>query len=350
MPLPGFIETLCKEIVLKGEYLDNEEIKSIYFGGGTPSLLNFRQINKVLAVIKNNHHLSPDCEITLEANPDDISGSYATQLIEQTPVNRLSIGIQSFYDNDLRFLNRRHDAAQSFSCIEQARKAGFNNINIDLMYGIPGMTLEKWKDNLHFAFNGEVQHVSAYNLTVEPQTPLYHMINEGKAETVDEEQSREQYKLLCKIASASGFCHYEISNFCKDSFYSYHNSCYWKQIKYMGLGPSAHSFDKRSRQWNLPDVSSYMHAIQNDKEFFNYEIINELMRYNEYIMVSLRTIWGADLELIRSRFGTSAAERFGHASAEFLATGHMTQNNSIYTITEASWFISDYIIGKLFQQ
>lgn len=345
--IPGFIDALIKEIELRRHYLDGEEVETIYIGGGTPSLLSIGQINSVFNAIKKIHTIAPDCEITIEANPDDLSRSFVNQMKDDTPVNRLSIGIQSFLDDDLVYLNRRHNAAQSVLSLENTAKSGFKNINIDLIYGIPGLTVEKWNKNLQRIPFNIISHLSAYHLAIEPKTPLYRIMKKGKIQAVDEEQSYMQYKLLCQTTKERQFRHYEISNFCREGFYSMHNSGYWKQKKYLGLGPSAHSYDLNSRQWNVSDVKIYMSAMRKGDQAFSFEQMDETMRFNEYVMLSLRTTWGARMEKIRSLYGESIADSFIKKASRFLDAGQMICKNGIYTITEDSWFISDYIISNL---
>ncbi|MBN2523651.1 MAG: radical SAM protein, partial [Bacteroidales bacterium] len=281
------------------------------------------------------------------ANPDDLSQSFLRQVKDYTQVNRLSIGIQSFYDDDLAFLNRRHRASQSVICLEHALKAGFRNINIDLIYGIPGMTLEKWEANLKFVPYDKISHLSAYHLTIEPGTRLYKMMKSGVIKLVDEENSCMQYMLLCRETKNKNFQHYEISNFSRDGFHSIHNSGYWKQKKYLGLGPSAHSYNMKSRQWNVSDVKIYIDALQRGRPEVKIEKTNNTMRFNEYVMVSLRTIWGANLDLIRSLFGEVITDHFIKNASIFLNAGQMNCKDDIYTITENSWFISDNIISRM---
>ncbi len=345
--IPDYLDALTKEIELRRNYLNGEEIDTIYIGGGTPSLLSIKQINSVLSFIKEIHTVIPHCEITIEANPDDLSRSFLDQMKDDTPINRLSIGIQSFLDDDLLYLNRRHHADQSILCLENAVKSGFNNMNIDLIYGIPGLTVERWNENLQRIPFNIISHLSAYHLTIEPKTPLYKTMKKGGIQAADEEQSYMQYKLLCQITREKQFKHYEISNFCREGFHSRHNSGYWKQKKYLGLGPSAHSYDLNSRQWNVSDVKSYISALKKGELAFNAEQMNDTMRFNEYVMLSLRTILGANMEKIRSLYGELIADTFKKKASRFLDAGQMRCKNGIYTITEDSWFISDYVISNL---
>lgn len=345
--MPFYLKALEKEIEIRKDYLQGEPIESIYFGGGTPSLLGADQINILMYALDINHNIAGDCEITLEANPDDLSRSYTEQLKQHTLVNRLSIGIQSFFDADLILLNRRHRALQSTVCLEQALNAGFENISVDMIYGIPGTTAEIWEENLHRVPFDKIKHLSAYHLAIEPDTPFHRMMKEGLISTVDEEQSYTQYKLLCQEARKHRFQHYEISNFGREGFYSLHNSGCWKGKKYLGFGASAHSYDLNSRQWNVSDVEVYIEAMQNRTKAYKFEKISDNMRFNEYVMVSLRTIWGVNLESMKSAFGSSAAGQFIKNASRFLDAGNIICRNGIYTIPEGSWFVSDYIIRSL---
>ncbi|MBN2482188.1 MAG: radical SAM family heme chaperone HemW [Bacteroidales bacterium] len=345
--IPVYLKALEKEIEIRKEYLEGDEIESIYIGGGTPSLLGMDQINSLLYAVDKTHNIIRNCEITFEANPDDLSASFLGRLKYHTPINRLSIGIQSFFDADLTLLNRRHRALQSVECLEQAANAGFRNINMDLIYGIPGMTAERWEANLQQIPYDKISHLSAYHLTVEPDTPLHRMVETGHIRPVDEETSRVQYILLCRETGKQQFQHYEISNFCRDGFYSIHNSGYWKGRKYLGLGASAHSYDLNSRQWNVSDVKVYIKAVQDGGAAFKYERINDTMRFNEYVMVSLRTIWGVSLKKINSVFGSEIVAEFIKNASRFLDAGQMICIDGIYTIPEASWLISDYIVSSL---
>jgi oxygen-independent coproporphyrinogen-3 oxidase len=345
--IPDFLKALEKELEIRRHYLKNEIIETVYIGGGTPSLLMTEQILHLLQRIQQWYRLSRNIEITLEANPDDLSFPILKSLFEDTPVNRLSIGIQSFSDKDLILLNRRHTAEQALSCIKNARLAGFNNISIDLIYGLPGMNVREWQKTLETAFSMKIEHLSAYHLSIEPGTALSRGISKGLLSIPDEEESAKQFMLLCKISGKNGFIHYEISNLAKDGYFSRHNSNYWLQRKYLGAGPSAHSYDLESRQWNISSVKEYIEAINNSGVFYEREELSEISRYNEYMMVSLRTTWGVDLEKMRVEFGERLSRDFNNAVQPYLNSGHMTQEGSVYRMTEKGWLISDYIIPRL---
>jgi oxygen-independent coproporphyrinogen-3 oxidase len=348
--VPEFIKALETELNIRKYYLNQETIESIYLGGGTPSLLSSGQIFYIIEKIRQLHQVSPDCEITLEANPDDLTTLYLQQLIAHSGINRISIGIQSFHDKDLRLLNRRHNSSQAHKSIEFATDAGFNNISIDLIYGIPGMDNRKWQKNLDLALSYKIQHLSAYHLSIEPGTPFSQMVSKGELKLPDEEESYNQFYILRKMASEKEFIHYEISNLAKKGYFSRHNTGYWQQKKYLGIGPSAHSYDIHSRQWNMPHVKKYIDALNQGSAFYSREELDDGKRYNEYLLVSLRTSEGADLERIRQEFGESACNEFVLAAGSLKSSGHMIQEGGMYRLTERGWLISDYIISRLMKE
>lgn len=345
--VPEFITALETELDIRQHYLEQEIIRSIYFGGGTPTLLSPAQIASILNKTKQFHQVSSDCEITLEANPDDLSENYLETLIISAGLNRISIGIQSFRDKDLVLLNRRHNAAQALKSVEYARKAGFKNISIDLIYGIPEMDTSAWKKNLDLAFSLDIQHISAYHLSLEPGTALSRLAKRGELRIPDDKESQRQFNLLTKMAGAKGFLHYEISNLAKAGFISRHNSSYWQQKKYLGIGPSAHSYNIISRQWNVSRVRTYIEAIRAGKEFFVREELDQVIRFNEYLLVSLRTTTGADTERIRLEFGEETCRNFIAAAKSLVSSGHMIQEGNTCRLTQKGWLISDYIIARL---
>lgn len=331
---------------IRQNYLNSENIETIYIGGGTPSLLTMDQIVKLLLKLQSLFNLALDCEITLEANPDDLSLSYLQELADQTPVNRLSIGIQSFRDDDLKLLGRRHSGAQALQCISDAHKAGFNNLSVDLIYGIPGLDSSSWRKNIEMAICAD--HISAYHLTIEKGTRLSGFITKGKIILPDEDSSMVQFSILQDITRKNGFMHYEISNFAKPGYISKHNSNYWKGIKYLGLGPSAHSYDGISRQWNICDLNAYINAIGNDGSFFEREYLGITDRYNEYLMVSLRTQWGLDLTQIKNEFGVVFHQHTFEVIKPFVKSGHLILEEQICKMSSQGWLISDYILSNLF--
>lgn len=340
------VDALFKELEMRGDYLGNDVVKSIYFGGGTPSLLEAKTIARFCQVIGETYHLDPNAEITLEANPDDLTSDYL-EALSKTPVNRLSIGIQSFSDDDLQYMNRAHNAKEAFSCLKQALTYGFENYSIDLIYGTPTMTDDQWRVNLKAVFELKVPHISCYALTVEPDTALHHFIKNKKTEPVEDEHSARQFQILVSEMESAGYEQYEISNFCKNEVYSKHNSAYWTGITYLGIGPAAHSFNGESRQWNIAHNPRYIQSIKEGVVPFEIEYLSEADRYNEYIMTSLRTKWGVDLNRL-IQFGYRIHDRFMEEAQIFFERGQMTQNGNQVTLTRKGMFLSDGIISDLF--
>ncbi|UCH15256.1 MAG: radical SAM family heme chaperone HemW [Bacteroidales bacterium] len=341
------LKSLVKEIELRKNYLGHDFVETIYFGGGTPSILEISEINLIISTIRNNFKTDDNPEITLEANPDDLGREYLQKLIENTLINRLSIGIQSFYDEDLKLLNRRHNSVQAKESVAYAQEAGFSNISIDLIYGLPGMTADRWKSNLKQAFKLNVQHISAYHLTFEPGTEFYRLLNEGVLSQLSDNESLKQFELLIELAQKNKFIHYEISNFAKDEYYSIHNTNYWKQKKYLGIGPSAHSYNYISRQWNIADNNKYIEGVNNSRPYTEKETLDATMKYNDYILTSLRTMWGTDLSYIESSFGAKYSAHIAGKSKKFLDGSNLTEDRNILKLTEKGKFISDYIISEL---
>lgn len=300
--IAGFVNTLIAEMHFRKEYMHGASISTIYFGGGTPSVLHYNQLKAIFDSIFAIFQVDDDAEITMEANPDDLSDEYL-QLLSQLPFNRLSIGVQSFDDKELKSINRRHTAQQAKDSVLKARKHGFENISIDLIYALPGQTLSSWEMQLHEAFALEVEHIAAYGLTYEKGTALWRQRNKGLVQVVEDEVTLQMYNLMRLKMNENGFDAYEISNFAKPGFRSQHNSAYWKFIPYIGLGPSAHSFDGNSRQWNIASVKKYMDNIATHKHFYEQEILTSQDFYNDFVMVSLRTSDGIDLELLEKKFG-----------------------------------------------
>lgn len=343
------VSALMIEMELRQAYLQGEKVETIYFGGGTPSVLQADDIIRIIGRIRELFKVSGDCEITIEVNPDDLSADFLRTIKDKASVNRLSIGVQSFCDDDLQFLNRRHNARQSLLAIDMALEAGFGNISIDLIYGIPGLTDKKWIYNLKTAFSKQIQHFSAYHLTIERNTDLYKQIVLGKTRELDEEGSIIQYENLCKLAAQAGFIHYEISNFSRDGYCSLHNSNYWTRKSYLGLGPSAHSYNGCSRQWNIASLNEYLAGIRLERPCFKMEMLDETMKFNEYVLLSLRTNLGLSVERLHNEFGKLAAEKFIKEAAPFVERGQMEKRGKSYVMNEKSWFISDNIISNLMQ-
>ena len=336
-----------KEIALQKDYLSDKKIETVYFGGGTPSILSAQEINQIFDEINNYFDLSNVGEITLEANPDDLSLEYL-QALKQTKVNRLSIGIQSFFDEDLLLMNRRHSAIEAKTCVENAKKTGFENITIDLMYGLPNLSLERWKENINHALSLQVNHISAYHLSIEKQTAFNKFHNDEKITLPNEDLSELQYTTLVEILKKNGFIHYEISNFARKGFEAVHNSNYWKQKTYLGLGPSAHSFNGSSRQWNISNNLKYISSLESNFINFEVEELSEKERFNEYILTSLRTIWGVDIAYIKNTFPQKYCSIFIAKMEEYVRQGHAVQNDASISLTNKAMFISDSIISDVF--
>jgi oxygen-independent coproporphyrinogen-3 oxidase len=351
-----FLKALRKEIELRKDFLigtDKDQINTIYFGGGTPSLLSDAELMNIFEVLYSHFKISPEAEITLEANPDDLTKERMQQL-SNSPVNRLSIGIQSFYNDDLQLMNRAHTDKEALDVVKMAQDCGFLNISIDLIYGIPTLTNCKWENNLKKAFELDVKHISAYCLTVEPRTALSKLISSGKIKNVNEEISAEQFEIMLKQMEANNYQQYEISNFCKDGFYSQHNSNYWFKEQYLGFGPSAHSFNGEIRQWNISNNMSYIRALENakeediEKDFFEKEVLTLNQRYNEYILTSLRTIWGTDLEFIEKQFGTEILNYCLKEAQLYFELSQLLQKNNRLFLTDNGKLFADKIASDLF--
>ena len=340
------VDALCKEIELQKDFLKERKIDSIYFGGGTPSVLEKKELEKIFATLANHFSWDKNAEITLEANPDDLTKEKLLEL-KELGVNRLSIGLQSFNDEELKWMNRLHTAEESEACVKSAQEVGFINISIDLIYGSKFQTAESWKKTLEKALSLNVQHISSYNLTVEEKTELGHKVSKGKETAVDDEKSSEQFLILMDTLHSNGFEHYEISNFAKKGFEAVHNTNYWKGAKYLGIGPSAHSFNGSSRQWNISNNAIYINAINNGTEFFETETLSKLNRYNEYVLTRLRTKWGCDLNYIKKEFGNNFAEHFAETSAAFMPKD-LQKNETNYSLTKMGKLMADKIAMELF--
>lgn len=343
---------LAKEIAMrKNELLDsarsdNEIVETIYFGGGTPSVLSNEEIIFLISEVYKNYTVSENPEITLEANPDDLSAERILEL-SKSPINRLSIGIQSFYEEDLKMMNRAHNSAEAKKCLEEATKY-FDNISLDLIYGIPGMSDEMWKQNIETALSFGVPHISSYALTVEPKTALSKLIQTGKIAEPQDEAASNHFMILVDTLQKNGFIHYELSNFGKENYFSKNNSAYWLGKKYIGIGPSAHSYDGEKRGWNIANNSLYLKAIQNNELPIETEILTISDRYNEYIMTGLRTIWGVSLERIENEFGLEYLNYLKKQSQKFLDDDLLSIENNILKPTPRGKFLTDGIASDLF--
>ncbi|MEL1240877.1 radical SAM family heme chaperone HemW [Flavobacterium flavipallidum] len=344
---------LAKEIVMrKSEFLDcarsskEEYVETIYFGGGTPSRLSIADLKLLMDAVFDNYSISKNPEITLEANPDDLSEEYLISL-KQLGINRLSIGIQSFFEDDLQMMNRAHNSAEAKKCLEIATKY-FDNISLDLIYGIPNMSNDKWKQNIETALSFGILHISSYALTVESKTALDKLIQKGQIAEPKDEVASEHFMILVETLEANGFVHYELSNFGKPDYFSRNNSAYWLGEKYIGIGPSAHSYDGISRSWNIANNSLYLKNIQDDKLPNETEKLSVEDRYNEYIMTGLRTIWGVSLNRIEIEFGQTYLDYLLKQSQKFLNDDLLFIENEVLKPTLKGKFLADGIASDLF--
>ena len=340
-----YIDALLKEISMRHEYLGTDSVSTIYIGGGTPSVLSVNEVSVILNEIHRSFPVDDQCETTIELNPDDITLQYMKGL-KDLGINRISLGVQWWRDSDLKLLNRRHDASTAEEALKYIFHAGFENITVDLIYGIPGMSIDDWKDNLDKTFTFDIKHLSAYHLTIEKGTVFGKMLEKGQIQEIDEEQSVSLFNLLIEKAEEAGFIHYEISNFGKPGFFSLHNSNYWKQVKYAGFGPSAHSFNGYSRQWNLSDVRAYMKFVNSGKTFFEKEELDVKTRFNEYIMTSLRTMWGIDLDFVEKVFEKEGYDYVINLSGKFIGYGLMKREKNSLVLSNQGKMISDNIISE----
>ncbi|MCQ2301816.1 MAG: radical SAM family heme chaperone HemW [Bacteroidales bacterium] len=349
----AFLEALHSEIAQRTDYLKGEEIDTIYFGGGTPSILSIEEIKGILECVSRHNKVNPAAEITLEANPDTLNPEYL-QGLRKLGINKLSIGIQSFFDDDLKYLSRRHDANHARQCIGWAKQAGFDNLTLDLIYGLPTATSEKWSQNLDLFFETGAQHLSAYALTVEPNTIMAKQITAGKLQPVNEDDAVREYEILCQRAKENGFLHYEISNFAKPGFRSKHNCSYWNRTPYAGFGPSAHSFDGTSRQWNVDNISQYIEYEINpspnttNPSPITKEILMPEQAYDEYVMLKLRTAWGIDLKYMEREMGKRFSDYCLKQAQILIAQGKVTQTREFLHLTDAQMLFADGIAETLF--
>ena len=339
------LEALQQELVMRKNEVD-EKIQTIYFGGGTPSVLSDTEINSLLDTVYENYEVSENPEITLEANPDDLSKSVLAHLY-RSKINRLSIGIQSFFDQDLTLMNRAHNATEAVKCLEKAIPL-FKNISIDLIYGIPGMSKERWEMNIRKALEMQVPHISAYALTVEPNTALKHFIDKKVIDPVNDEEAHIHFTMLCDLLEEEGFIHYELSNFGKKDYFSRNNTAYWQGKKYLGIGPSAHSFHGEMRSWNIANNSLYIKNIQTGILPREIEKLSVTDRYNEYIMTGLRTMWGVSLQEVTQRFGAVYKEYLMKQAQQHLDTSLLILEHDILKTTPKGKFLSDGISSDLF--
>ncbi|MGB4414734.1 MAG: radical SAM family heme chaperone HemW [Paludibacter sp.] len=344
--IPEIVDCINRELNLRKDYLKNSPIETIYFGGGTPSVLNNSQFVAIFITIFSLYNVNPDAEITFEANPDDLSPEFLDS-IASLPFNRISIGIQSFDDEDLKRINRRHSGIQAINAVKKCQDHGFNNISIDLIYGLPSQTIERWKNQLNIAFQLNVQHISAYGLTYEEGTRLWKQREMGKVDVVMDDEMIIMYDIMLQKMIENGFEAYEISNFSLPGYHSRHNSAYWEMNPYLGVGPSAHSYDGNSRQWNISSNKKYINALKNNESFFEKEVLTLNERYNDYVMVALRTVKGIDLKLIESNFGVVFKNYCTKNSTQFIEMNKLKYNKHLLSLTKEGIHISNLIIGEL---
>ncbi|OJX50997.1 MAG: coproporphyrinogen III oxidase [Flavobacterium sp. 38-13] len=340
------VQALVKEMQMRKSEFENEIVETIYFGGGTPSVLSDEELAFLIDAVYANFKVAENPEITLEANPDDLSDERIVELAGSR-INRLSIGIQSFFENDLKMMNRAHNAEEAKKSLETATRY-FDNISIDLIYGIPGMTNEMWKQNIETALSFGIPHISSYALTVEPKTALKKLIQTGKVSEPKDEVAQEHFMILVEMLQQHGFIHYELSNFGKPDYFSKNNSAYWLGKKYIGIGPSAHSYDGISRSWNIANNPIYLKEIEAGKLPSEVEILTANDRYNEYIMTGLRTIWGVSLNRIQKEFGEEVARCLEKQSEKFIADGLLAVEKNILKTTPKGKFLADGIASDLF--
>lgn len=340
------ILALANELKLRKTEFENEIVETIYFGGGTPSILQIEDLRFLIETVYDNYSIIENPEITLEANPDDLSEDRIIEL-SRTKINRLSIGIQSFFEDDLKLMNRAHNAEEAIKCLEIATQY-FDNISLDLIYGIPGMTSEIWKKNIEIALSFGLPHISSYALTVEPKTALHKLIQNGAIKNPKDEVAQEHFSILVELLEANDFIHYELSNFGKVNYFSKNNSSYWLGKKYIGIGPSAHSYNRISRSWNVSNNSLYIKAIQENQLPNEVETLSISDRYNEYIMTGLRTIWGVSLDNIETEFGITYLDYLMKQVQKFLNDDLLILKDNILKPTKKGKFLTDGIASDLF--
>tara|TARA_R110001632_G_scaffold42605_4_gene107883 strand:- start:5901 stop:6959 length:1059 start_codon:yes stop_codon:yes gene_type:complete len=341
------IASLIHEIELRKDELDNEAVETIYFGGGTPSMLSQAELDSIIKAVYKNHTVVSHPEITLEANPDDLTEEKIEELAKSS-INRLSIGIQSFFERDLKLMNRAHNAEEAKNCLTLA-SSHFENISVDLIYGIPGLSNEHWKQNIETALSFGIPHISSYALTVEPKTALASLIKKGVMEDVDDEQAQEQFHILLDELEKEDFIHYELSNFGKGGFFSKNNSSYWQGKSYIGIGPSAHSFDGKQRGWNVRNNSKYIDSIQQNQLPIEREVLSITDQYNEYVMTGLRTIWGVSLEKVTTDFGETYCDYLLLQSEKYRNEDLLYIEDEKLKTTKKGKFLSDGISADLFK-
>ncbi|MBE8714061.1 radical SAM family heme chaperone HemW [Sphingobacterium hungaricum] len=338
---------LENELKVRASYLEDKTVRSIYFGGGTPSLLSASEIARLIGQVEQHYEIASDAEITIEANPDDLTKQKVADL-KGTEINRFSIGIQSFFEEDLRWMNRAHDAQEADAAIKRVQDAGFENITSDLIYGFPLLTDEKWLSNIQKLIDFQIPHISSYAMTVESKTALDQFIKKGKTPAMDELQSADQFTLLMEKLIANGFQHYEISNFAKPGMYAKHNTNYWRGKHYLGIGPSAHSFNGTSRSWNVANNAKYIAGVEEKSLNIETEALSTEDRINEYIMTSLRTMWGIDLDKVQAEFGSHTKDYLEKEIQPFIEKGDAEKSNQHIILTQQGKLVADHVASELF--
>ena len=341
-----YVDALCQELVMRRNYLHDAPIDTLYFGGGTPSQLSESDFHSIFNQIEKVYGLEACEEITLEANPDDLTDDYV-EMLTTLPFNRISMGIQTFHEPTLQLIGRRHTAQEAIEAVHRCQQQGFTNISIDLIYGLPGETLEQWKEDLLMAFSLKVQHISAYHLTYEQGTRLWQMLQRKEICEVDEDTSVELFRILCKEMQKTGYEHYEISNFALPGYRSRHNSAYWHEVPYLGCGPGAHSFDGDSREWNVSSLPKYIEALEQGQRNYEQETPDKDTRYNEFIMTRLRTCEGFSLNDLQQRFGQAYHDYCLHLATPYMRQGLLLQKENTLRLSREGIFVSDDIISDL---
>ncbi|HOG20561.1 MAG TPA: radical SAM family heme chaperone HemW [Salinivirgaceae bacterium] len=341
-----YINVLKTELTDRKNYI-SDEVETIYFGGGTPSVLTSKQIEEIIETITDTFKVSSNAEITLEANPDDLNTRYLKELA-RTPVNRLSIGVQSLNSYYLKLMYRRHSEEQALQCIDHAKRFGFDNISVDIIYGIPGLTINELNSTLNKLNRANIQHLSAYHITYEKDTVFDNLKNKGLIVPISDDEGYEQYMTIVEWANANNFIHYEISNFGKLNFLSKHNSNYWDQVPYLGVGAAAHSYNVHSRRWNIDNIHEYMKYDEKGGQIYKEEQLSTIDRYNELLLTSLRTAHGIDLEKVKSQFGEDKAQLILSFAERYEKSGYMVFEKNSAILTERGFFISDRIISDMF--
>lgn len=341
-----YINAIIKEMEMRKAYIGDELLETIYFGGGTPSQLAATDLERIFAAIQQNFRVKEDAEITLEGNPDDMTPEYVRNL-RSLPFNRVSMGVQSFKEEDLRFLNRRHNREQALQAVALCKENGIQNISIDLIYGLPGQTLEQWEANLEEAIRLDIPHISAYHLIYEEGTALYKQMQAGRVKQTEEDLSVSLFSTLIYRLTEAGFLHYEISNFARPGYLSRHNSSYWTGKKYLGLGPSAHSYNGDNRQWNISSLPLYLKGVSEGQPDIELEELDAKTRYNDFIITGLRTMWGISLADIELLFGQAKKEYCLKMATSYLKDGLLLREGNILRLSPKGIFVSDGIMSDL---